>query len=271
MTRIGRAPFAATVLVNSDKSCKPKGSDMRANLLATAGLAIVFGTGVAMAQAPKGDEGAKPAGAPSAPTMSHGSAQGQSGAAGKMTPGNPSPEQHTQNGAPGASESHRAATPAADGKGEAASDEHSRSGERSRNAADSGRESGSSKSGTTPGAANSDHAAQRGNDDEAGRKGQDADRSGGNGGRAASVQLSSQQRSRLRSELPHNASARVGSDVHIDVAVGAAVPRTVHVVALPADIVEIVPEYRGYDYIIVGDEIVIVDPETLEIAAVIPA
>jgi hypothetical protein len=37
------------------------------------------------------------------------------------------------------------------------------------------------------------------------------------------------------------------------------------------DIVTIVPEYRGFDYIVVGDSILIVDPVTLEIVAVIPA
>jgi hypothetical protein len=245
---------------------------MRASLLATAGLAVVFSSGVALAQAPKGDEGAKPTGAPNAATMSHGSAPGQSGEPGKMSPGAVSPEQHTQNVAPGASDSHRAATPAANGKGESRTDERSRSGEPSRNAADSGRENGTNKNGNaTPGAKEPDRAAQRGNTEEAGQKAENAERSGGHSRRGASVQLSSQQRSRLQSELPHNSAARVGSDVHIDVAVGASVPRTVHVVALPPDIIELVPEYRGYDYIIVGDEIVIVDPDTLEIEAVIPA
>ncbi len=34
---------------------------------------------------------------------------------------------------------------------------------------------------------------------------------------------------------------------------------------------EIVPQYRGYDYIIVGDEIVIIEPRTMRIVAIIPA
>jgi hypothetical protein len=32
-----------------------------------------------------------------------------------------------------------------------------------------------------------------------------------------------------------------------------------------------VPEYRGLEYVLVGDSILIVDPVTLEIIAVIPA
>jgi hypothetical protein len=34
--------------------------------------------------------------------------------------------------------------------------------------------------------------------------------------------------------------------------------------------VSIVPEYRGFKYIIVGDDLLILDPVTLEIVAVIP-
>jgi len=36
-------------------------------------------------------------------------------------------------------------------------------------------------------------------------------------------------------------------------------------------IVEIEPQWRGYDYFLVGDEVVVVDPDTFEIVAVIPA
>jgi len=51
----------------------------------------------------------------------------------------------------------------------------------------------------------------------------------------------------------------------------AAVPRSVRVYTLPPEIVEVVPEYRGYDYVLVGEDIVIIDPESHEIVAVIPA
>jgi hypothetical protein len=39
---------------------------------------------------------------------------------------------------------------------------------------------------------------------------------------------------------------------------------------LPSDIVNIVPEYRGYDYTVIHDEIAIVSPDTREIVDVIP-
>jgi hypothetical protein len=54
--------------------------------------------------------------------------------------------------------------------------------------------------------------------------------------------------------------------------VGTVVPRgKVKFVAVPSTIVEIQPAWRGFEYFLVGDEIVIVDPATLRIVAVIPA
>lgn len=39
---------------------------------------------------------------------------------------------------------------------------------------------------------------------------------------------------------------------------------------MPSTIIAIVPEYRGYSYIVVRDEIVIVEPRTYRIVAVLP-
>ena len=50
-----------------------------------------------------------------------------------------------------------------------------------------------------------------------------------------------------------------------------AVPRTVTLAPIPQDIVVIEPGWRGFEYFLVGDEIVVVDPATLEIVAVLPA
>jgi hypothetical protein len=35
--------------------------------------------------------------------------------------------------------------------------------------------------------------------------------------------------------------------------------------------VTIVPEYRGFEYVVVGDQLLIIDPNTLEIVAILPA
>ena len=53
--------------------------------------------------------------------------------------------------------------------------------------------------------------------------------------------------------------------------VGTRIPRDVHITVLPRDVVEVVPQYEGFDYVVVEDQILIVDPDTLEIVAVISA
>jgi hypothetical protein len=55
------------------------------------------------------------------------------------------------------------------------------------------------------------------------------------------------------------------------ITVGEAVPQTVHLNRLPVRVIEFAPQYRGYEYVLVGDEILIVDPRTHRIVAVIPA
>jgi hypothetical protein len=94
---------------------------------------------------------------------------------------------------------------------------------------------------------------------------------GTSGSRGGSVQLSEDQRSQMKTIIGREHGPRLGSNVNFDVTVGTRIPRNVHVVVLPEEIVRIVPEYRGYEYFLVGDEIVIVDPRTLEIVAIIPA
>ena len=69
------------------------------------------------------------------------------------------------------------------------------------------------------------------------------------------------------------------------VSIGAQVPRSVQHVKLPDEIGQIVPQYRGFDYFVISyrtkdigggdymlvwDQLVIIDPQTLEIVAIIP-
>jgi len=95
---------------------------------------------------------------------------------------------------------------------------------------------------------------------------------GERGERGGSVQLSEDQRSQIKTVIGRGSGARLSrGNVNFDISVGTRVPRSVHFVTLPSEIVSIVPQYRGFEYFLVEDEIVIVDPHTLEIVAVIPA
>jgi hypothetical protein len=67
-------------------------------------------------------------------------------------------------------------------------------------------------------------------------------------------------------------SGKVQRAPNIDVnqvSIGASLPGEVILDPLPPTIVDLVPEFRGYDYFVVGDEVVIVDPTTRQVVEII--
>jgi uncharacterized protein DUF1236 len=86
----------------------------------------------------------------------------------------------------------------------------------------------------------------------------------------APAALSPEQRAKIWSTLRGEKAERL-TNVQFSTTVGGVIPGTVHLYRLPVSIVEYAPQYRGYEYILVGDEILIVDPRTLRIVAVIAA
>jgi hypothetical protein len=86
----------------------------------------------------------------------------------------------------------------------------------------------------------------------------------------AAVKLTSEQRARLHDIFAGAHGPRLGS-ANFDLAVGHRIPRSVRFVPVPEAVYGIEPAWRGYDYFEVADEIVIFDPVTLEIVAVIDA
>jgi hypothetical protein len=86
----------------------------------------------------------------------------------------------------------------------------------------------------------------------------------------APAALSTEQHAKFRDTLRGEKAERL-TNVHFSTTVGEIIPRTVHLYSLPVSIVEYAPQYRDYEYILVGDEILIVNPRTLRIVAVIAA
>jgi Protein of unknown function (DUF1236) len=84
-----------------------------------------------------------------------------------------------------------------------------------------------------------------------------------------SVSFTSEQRTKIRETVFKERNAPRVSKVDFSLNVGTVVPRTVHIVEVPEVIVTVHPEWRGYRYFIVNDEIVVVEPDTLKIVAVI--
>ncbi|MDQ0469841.1 DUF1236 domain-containing protein [Labrys wisconsinensis] len=83
-----------------------------------------------------------------------------------------------------------------------------------------------------------------------------------------SLNVSRDKANRVRDTL-FRTGERSNVDVDVNVAIGTALPTRVRPLPLPPDIVEIAPEYRGYDYVIVQDEVVIVEPQTRRVVEVI--
>jgi hypothetical protein len=86
-----------------------------------------------------------------------------------------------------------------------------------------------------------------------------------------SVNLSAEQRTKIHQVIVSDRSAPRVSRVDFQLNVGVAVPRSVKLAPVPTTIVEIQPSWRGFEYFLVGEEIVIVNPRTMEIVAVVPA
>ena len=86
---------------------------------------------------------------------------------------------------------------------------------------------------------------------------------------SVSANLNDNQRTRI-SESITRLNAKPVTNVNFSLSVGSVVPRDVHFQPLPSDIVEIVPQYRGYNFVVVRDDIVIVEPSTYKIVDVLP-
>ena len=85
----------------------------------------------------------------------------------------------------------------------------------------------------------------------------------------ASININDQQRTRVTESITR-LNVQPITNVNFSLSVGTAVPRDIRLQTLPADVVEVVPQYRGYSFFVVRDEIVIVEPSTYQIVTVLP-
>jgi hypothetical protein len=86
----------------------------------------------------------------------------------------------------------------------------------------------------------------------------------------AGAKLSTEQRTKITTVIRDQRIAPV-NNVNFSISVGTRVPREVSFHSLPAEIVTIYPDWRGYEFFLVRDQIVVVNPRTLEIVAVLEA
>ena len=88
-------------------------------------------------------------------------------------------------------------------------------------------------------------------------------------GSSGVVTLNTEQQTSIGQTIArHNVKAI--TNVNFSIAIGTKVPTSVQLRALPSDLVTFVPKYRGYSYVVVEEQIMIVDPGTHEIVAIVP-
>jgi Protein of unknown function (DUF1236) len=113
-----------------------------------------------------------------------------------------------------------------------------------------------------------DQDRQQGQNQRDQGRNQQGAREGDRGGNV-SVSFTTEQRTKIRETVFKERNAPRMSKVDFSIREGTIIPRTVRVVEVPDVIVQIHPEWRGFKYFIVDNELIIVESDTLRIVAVI--
>ena len=229
---------------------------MKTTLLSTAAAAaLMLAAGAATAQNLPSDKGAAPERAPAAQ---------QKAPAEKMAPAMKPSEQKAPGKAQLNDRSNSKSTIGAAPKAEEKSE--MKPGEKTEKSQLKGKFMDSDKSKSS---ATEEKSKTRATDKSNGPAGAKTDSTVSQGSIAGTAKLSTEQRTKISTIFRQHRVAPQKLD--ISVRVGVRVPDRVHFYPIPVQIVEVYPEWRGYDYIMVGDEILVVDPRTHEIVAILEA
>jgi Protein of unknown function (DUF1236) len=235
----------------------------RTNLLATGAIvAFVFATGASLAQQEHGGpapaEKMAPSGAKQPSAGTHQNDEGQNTPAGRN---------EKRDGRVGETPQNRGRS---ETTGQAPrEDQSNRPNERTTEPKRGEVEHGprSERSGQAPVTGQAPHENPRGRttEENRGTMGQGAPKT------RADISITPEKRTRIHETIIRERSAPRVSSVNFDISVGTKVPGGVRFAALPQPILEIEPAWRGFEYFLVGEKIVIVDPTSMEIVAFIDA
>ncbi|CEG08788.1 hypothetical protein BN961_02207 [Afipia felis] len=220
-------------------------------LMSAAAIAVLMAGGVANAQSPGGARGESPAAGASGGASVGGAASG-----GGMSV--PSAKGAAEGGASGAVESHGSQKSGMSAQGEGSAKGHAR-------------EAQDNKMGKSP---NSHTATDSKNSERMNKNTASDSKSGaeskttGNAATAAKAAPPAAKRTQITTAIKQEKVTAV-TNVNFNVSVGARVPASVHFYPVPASVIAIYPEWRGYEFILVGGRYVIVAPETHEIVYIL--
>ena len=128
---------------------------------------------------------------------------------------------------------------------------------------------GSKTEGTkTGGSMNAEGSKANGSTTAQTKSGMDSKTTTGNAATSATAAPPAEKRTQIVSAIKSEKIEET-TNVNFNIAVGATIPATVRFHPLPARIVEIYPEWRGYDVIFVHGQYIIVRPQTHEIVYII--
>jgi hypothetical protein len=85
-----------------------------------------------------------------------------------------------------------------------------------------------------------------------------------------SANLSTKQRTTIRTVIRQQ-NVQPATNVNFSISVGSRVSDNVHFYPVPAELVRIQPHWRGYEFFMVGNQIIVVNPQTRQIVDVLEA
>ena len=249
-------------------------------MISVAAVALIAGTGFANAQG-TGMSRDTPSAAPAqqgAPSSDRGASDRGTSAGGEMNrdaakPGMKATQSEQQS--PAAGKNQRADEKNMPDKNKSSQNDNaqkkSMSSENDNNAKDNNAKNG--KDMKAEGGQDRNGMKAEGSEDRNGKM--NADSKGGAEGKTvgqagAGAKLSGDQRTKITTVI-RDQHVQPVTNVNFSISVGTRVPRDVSFHPLPAEIVSIYPDWRGYEFILVRDQILVIDPSSLEIVAVLDA
>jgi hypothetical protein len=237
-------------------------------LISVAAAALLAGTGLANAQGtgmgrdtPSAGSATQQSAPSSATPMNKNDATDSKGSASGMKS-----TQSDEKMQPSGGKNQRAQDTAPGQKSKTLSSESNDTGKASKDIKAEGR-SGNTNAADSKGAADKNMNADSKSAAE-GKSAADSKSSTTTGQAGAGAKLSGEQRGKITTVIKQQ-NIQPATNVNFSISVGTRVPRTVSFHPLPAEIVSIYPAWRGYEMFLVGNQIVVVNPRTLEIVDVL--
>lgn len=247
-------------------------------MMSVAAAALIAGTGFANAQGTGSREGssAAPAAQQSAPSGDHGNSAAPANreSSEKMAPSSGMKAKQSkadEKMAPNAAKNQRAEDSAQGQKSKSMSSENEDTkGNKEMKAEGRDRDNTMKAEGKDRDRDNTMKAEGKDRDNNRNAETKSDNRSQTTGQAGAGAKLSGDQRTKITTVIRSQHVTPVTS-VNFSISVGTRVPRDASFHPLPAEVVTIYPEWRGYEFILVHDQILVIDPQTFEIVAILEA